>query len=94
MRDAPFWVALASVWLLAFLAFFLVTAALNSIWLICLIDVALTVGVVALVAFLRSLAPERHQSNLEILQIFFMIGLMVLTTFGCQIVLMIAGVRL
>lgn len=94
MNDRLPWLALAAVWLLAFLAGILAATQLNQLWLICFLAVALTVIVLASVAFLRSLAPDAHESNLELIFIFIIIGLLVLVTSLCLIALQLGGFQL
>jgi hypothetical protein len=94
VRDAPFWFVLTLIWLLAFLAGILAVSQLNQLWLICFLDVALTVIMLAIVGFLRSLAPDAYDSNAEILIVFIMIGALALITSFCVIALNFVGGQL
>jgi hypothetical protein len=94
VNDLPLWCALAVIWLLAFLAGILLITRLNQLGLICFLDIALTIILLAIVGFLRSLAPYAHGPNSELIFIFIIIGLLALVTFLCLLALEIGGIRL
>lgn len=91
MNDLPLWIAVTVVWLLAIFVFLIVVPILNSIWLICLIDVALTIGLVATLAYIRSWNPHENVANSELLIVFMMMGIIVVVTFVCVAIMQIGG---
>ena len=94
MNDSSFWIVLIFIWLVAFLVAILTITRLNSIGLICLVDVALTIGLVATLKYIQSWNPSEYQANLELLVVFIMIGMLVIATFACIALLQFGGVNL
>lgn len=92
--DRPLWVAVAVVWFLGFLLAILVVTRLEALWAICLVTLALTTGLLAILAFMRSLTPDRQDANREVLIVFLLIGVLVFVTAICLIILQFGGVLL
>ena len=94
MNDLFLWIILVVVWLGGFLLALLVITRLDPFWLTCIVDVALTIGLVATLAYIRSWNPDEYEANSELLVVFVMIGVMVLAVFACVMFAEAIGVRL
>lgn len=94
MRDHLYWFIVTIVWLGAFTTFLLAIPLVRSPLLICVVSLALTVGLLATLAYIRSWHPDEHLANLELLVVFIMMGILFAFTFACVAVLEAGGLPL